>query len=162
MGEHASQVQTALATALAARRPAFEWTTEYDLDGTPVDVAGVGHSVLVVVELEWRRADPVDNTATLFRQLADGILAESSPPRRLVVVQLFTAYYDLVRGGVSSKRQNAEFVGRRIAASFDHVSYHGVSLDLLPPRADGTLPETWESAVDESVRDVLDAVEDAQ
>jgi hypothetical protein len=78
-----------------------------------------------------------------------------------VVAQLFTAYYDLARGGVSSKRRNAEFVGRRVAASFPHVSYHGVSLPLDPPRADGTLPDGWRESVDDVVTVTLDALADA-
>lgn len=160
MGEHASQVQSALRARLAASLPALDWQAEYDIAGTPVDVAGISESTVVLVELEWRRADPVDNTATLFRHLvADGersALAESAD--RIVVVQLFTAYYDLVRGGVSSKRQNAEFVGNRIAASVPHVTYHGVSLPLSPPRADGDLPDDWQTAVETVVEYVCDVV----
>jgi hypothetical protein len=76
-------------------------------------------------------------------------------------VQLFTAYYDLARGGVSSKRRNAEFVGARLAASFPHVSYHGVSLPLAPPRADGTLPDGWRASVDDAVAATRDALDDA-
>lgn len=71
-----------------------------------------------------------------------------------MVVQLFTAYYDLARGGVSAKRENVEFVGRRTAASFDHVSDHGVSLPLSPPRADA--PDDWDRAVDAAAGRVLD------
>jgi hypothetical protein len=121
MGEHASQVQARLRDRLAAARLDLDWRTEYDLDGTRVDVAGVSESTLVLVELVWRRADPVDNTATRFRHLAtrrgDGSESESetvlagSSDRRVVVVQPFIDHYDLVRGGVSSKRKNAEFVG---------------------------------------------------
>ncbi|WP_201741155.1 hypothetical protein [Salinigranum halophilum] len=157
MGEHASRVQSALRERLASAVEHLVWHVEYDLDGTPVDVAGVSDSTLVLVELEWRRADPVDNTATLFRHLADGVL-RASTDRTVVVVQLFTAYYDLVRGGVSSKRQNAEFVGDRIATAVPHVSYHGVSLPLSPPRADGDLPDDWRDAVETAVGSVSDAL----
>lgn len=160
MGEHASQVQSALRARLAAAFPSLDWQVEYDVGGAPVDVAGRSESVFVLVELEWRRADPVDNTASLFRHLvADGSeSALDEAAERIVVVQLFTAYYDLVRGGVSSKRRNAEFVGDRIAASVPHVSYHGLSLPLSPPRADGDLPDDWATAVDTVVESVCGAV----
>jgi hypothetical protein len=160
MGDHAARVQGRLRERLAASRPGLVWETEHDVGGTPVDVAGVSDEVLVLVELEWRRADPVDNTATLFRHLAEGALAGPAS-RTVVVVQLFTAYYDLARGGVSSKRRNAEFVGARLAASFPHVSYHGVSLPLAPPRADGTLPDGWRASVDDAVAATRDALDDA-
>jgi hypothetical protein len=160
MGEHASQIQSALRDRLAASRPVVDWDTEYDLGGTRVDVAGHSSAALVLVELEWRRADPVSNTATLFRHLAEGVLSRSTA-RPVVVVQLFTAHYDLASGGVSGRRADAEFVGRRIAASFPHVSYHAVSLDLSPPRADGTLPDDWREAVDDAAERVLVAVDAA-
>jgi hypothetical protein len=155
MGEHASQVQARLRDRLAAVRPGLDWRTEYDLDGTRVDVAGVSESTLVFVELEWRRADPVANTATLFRHLAAGVLS-ASPTRAVVVVQLFTTSYDLASGGVSSKREDAEFVGDRLAASFPHVSYHGVTLPLAPPRADGDLPDDWQRPVETAVEYVVE------
>jgi hypothetical protein len=161
MGEAARRVQERLRERLASAHPGLDWTVEYRIDGTPVDVGGDGsfrgEETLVLVELEWRRADPVDNTATLFRHLADGVL-RASTDRTVVVVQLFTAYYDLVRGGVSSKRQNAEFVGDRIATAVPHVSYHGVSLPLSPPRADGDLPDDWRDAVETAVGSVSDAL----
>jgi hypothetical protein len=160
MGEHASQVQSWLRERLAVLQCSLDWQTEYTLGGTPVDVAGIGPDTLVLVEVEWRRADPVDNTATLFRHLVDGILASTTDGSAdsIVVVQLFTDYYDLVRGGVSSKRQNAEFVGDRIAGSFPHVSYHGLSLPLSPPKRGGSLPDDWHASVDaaaEQIGDVL-------
>ncbi len=163
MGEHASQVQSILRERLAESCPTFDWRAEYDLGGTPVDVAGVSDATLVFVELEWRRADPVDNTATLFRNLVastDGSVLSTA--RTVVVVQLFTAYYDLARGGVSSKRKNAEFVGNRIAASFPHVSYHGVTLSLSPPRADGDLPDDWRDAVETAAEYVAECVHDVR
>jgi hypothetical protein len=63
-----------LRDALAKRRPAFDWETEYHIAGTPVDVGGASPTHLVVIELEWRRADPADNTAPLFRHLSAGCL----------------------------------------------------------------------------------------
>lgn len=161
MGEHASLVQSRLRDRLADSRGGFDWQTEYDLGGTPVDVAGIAPHALVLVELEWRRADPVDNTATLFRHLTEGVLADPTTDDsddRVVVVQLFTDYYDLVRGGVSSKRQNAEFVGGRIAASFPNVSYHGLSLPLSPPKRGGSLPDDWHASVDDAAGQITDVL----
>lgn len=162
MGEHATAVQARLRELLAERRPDREWHTEYSVAGTPVDVAGTPTDVaetptdmagtptdaadtdadsLVLVELEWRRADPADNTAKLFRHLADGRFET-----RVVVCQIFTGYYDLTTGGVSSKRENAEFVGRAAARAFDRMTYHPVELPLDPPKRGGDLPGSWESA----------------
>lgn len=107
MGEFATSVQERLHEHLTAARPGYDWTTERTLVSTPVDIAGSRSDTLVVVELEWRRADPADNTAKLFRHLSTGALDAD----RVAVVQLFTGYYDLASGGVSSKRLNAEFVG---------------------------------------------------
>jgi hypothetical protein len=72
MGEFASTVQEFLRDELATARPTLEWHTEYRIAGTPVDIAGVGAEELTLVELEWRRADPADNTAKLFRHLDAG------------------------------------------------------------------------------------------
>ena len=71
MGEFADNVADRLRDALAERLPTHEWVTERYLGRTPVDVAGAGAPELFV-ELEWRRADPANNTVKLFRHLAEG------------------------------------------------------------------------------------------
>lgn len=130
----------------------MDWATERRVGSTPVDVGGAGDGTLALVELEWRRADPADNAAKLFRHLADGAL---DGDRRVVVCQLFSAYYDLTSGGVSAKRQNAEFVGRTAAESFERVRYRPVELRLDPPKRGGDLPDDWRAAVDEAAEAVV-------
>jgi len=151
VGEFATDVNTHLHSSLAERRPEFDWETEYRVAGTPVDVAGVSTEHLVLVELEWRRADPADNTAKLFRHLSDGRLHHD----RVSAFQVFTGYYDLASGGVSSKRENAEFVGRVAADSFQYLTYHPVEFDLVPPKRGGERPENWRSVADETVDRLL-------
>ena len=148
MGSDAERVASELEAALTERVPSLAWTTERYVGRTPVDVAGEGSGEgpgdrIVLVELEWRRADPADNTVTLFRHLADGALAGE-----VRVFQLFTRYYDLRSGGVSSKRENAAFVGDRVAETFDGVSYEAATLDVDPPKRGGELPDDWRDAVD--------------
>lgn len=63
---------------------------------------------------------------------------------------MFTAYYDLDSGGVSSKRKNAEFVGRTAAERFEHLTYRAVDFDLDPPKRGGEWPTGWESVADET------------
>ncbi|MFO7832523.1 MAG: hypothetical protein R6V31_00320 [Halohasta sp.] len=155
MGEFATTVQTYLCDSLAAAYPRVDWETEYRIDGTPVDVAGVGDTHLYLIELEWRRADPADNAAKLFRHLDSGEIDAEA----VTVFHLFTNYYDLARGGVSSKRQNAEFVGRMAAASVDRLSYLTVDLDIDPPKRGGEWPETWQASVDESIATLREAIE---
>ncbi len=141
MGEFADDAADRLREALAERLPTHEWTTERYLGRTPVDVAGAGTPELFV-ELEWRRADPANNTVALFRHLADGDRG------RVHVVQLFTGYYDLQSGGVSSKRANAEFVGERVATTLDRVEYTPLTLDVDPPKRGGERPDGWGTATE--------------
>jgi hypothetical protein len=101
---------------------------------------------LVAVELEWRRADPADNTAKLFRHIHEG-----SIDRRVTVCQVFTGYYDLASGGVSSKRKNAEFVGRIAARTLSDLAYHAVEFGLDPPKRGGDWPPEWREVADETV-----------
>lgn len=140
MGTFATEVQERLRDALAARLGG-EWETEASIAGTPVDV--LGRDPTVAVEVEWRRADPVNNTAKLFRHLADGTL-----DGEVVVVQLFSRYYDLQSGGVSSKRENAEFVGEVAADALAGFEYHPLTLDIDPPKRGGDRPDRWREAVD--------------
>lgn len=106
MGELATAVQTHICEALAERRPSVTWETEHRVAGTPVDIAGRRGGQQYLVELEWRRADSADNAAKLFRHLVEGKLDAG----QVAVFQVFSGYYDLRRGGVSSKRESAEFV----------------------------------------------------
>lgn len=146
MTSAATRVQRRLRERLAQCHPRFSWTTEYRVDTTPVDVAGESGQELVLLELEWRRADPADNTAKLFRHLA----SETLDAETIHVRQLFTTYYDLASGEVSSKRKNAEFVGDRVASAFDHVDYEALTLPVDPPKRGGELPSNWERTVDEA------------
>ncbi|PSQ10821.1 hypothetical protein BRC93_08185 [Halobacteriales archaeon QS_5_70_15] len=146
MGAFADAVNGRLREALAERRPRFEWEGEHPIAGTPVDVAGVPPDHLVAVELEWRRADPADNTAKLFRHLPEGPLDRE----RVSAFQGFTGYYDLASGGVSSKRRNAEFVGRVAADSFGELSYHPVEFEMIPPKRGGERPDEWREVADET------------
>jgi len=155
MGEFATAVQNSLCDSLAAAYPAIDWETEYRIAGTPVDVAGVGEPHLYLIEWEWRRADPADNAAKLFRHLDTGeITAEA-----VTVFHLFTNYYDLARGGVSSKRKNAEFVGRMAAATIDRLRYTPVDIDIEPPKRGGEWPETWQTTVDEASTALCEKIE---
>lgn len=154
MGRLADAVQARLRDRLAESLEEYDWEVERRVGGTPVDVAGVGPDALVAVELEWRRADPADNAAKLLRHLAEG----SVDADRVTVVQVFTAYYDLDSGGVSSKRANAEFVGETGATALPGFEYHAVDLDVVPPRGQGSPDERWEAALVEAVERITAVV----
>lgn len=146
MGEFATAVQERLRERLAAERPGYDWTVEARIAGTPVDVVGRSDAAVVLVELEWRRADPADNAAKLFRHLAEGNLEAD----RVVVFQLFTAYYDLASGDVSAKRRNAEFVGAVAAERLDALAYRPLELTVDPPMRGEDAPAGWEAAVEDA------------
>lgn len=148
MGENAERVQEYLRGTLSEALDA-DWTTEYDVNGTPVDAAGAGEKRLVLVELEWRRADPADNTAKIFRGVSEGGVEDD-----VYLFQVFTRYYDLSDGGVSSKRKNAEFVGNVAAEAIDRLRYEPLCLDVAPPKRGGELPDGWRSGVEEVAEEV--------
>ena len=148
MGETATQVQRRLRERLAGSHPRYEWRGEHAVGDTPVDVTGVGDA-LVLVELEWRRADPVNNTAKLFRELVETDLASANDT--VHILQLFSRYYDLASGGVSTKRRNAAFVGERVVETVEAATYTAVTLDIDPPKRGGDLPEGWRGSVEDAV-----------
>ena len=146
MGAFASDVNDRLRKGLAERRPRFEWETEYAIGATRADIGGESPRHLVLVELEWRRADPADNTAKLFRHLSEGTIEHP----RVSVFQVFTGKYDLVSGGIESRRKNAEFVGRTAADAFEELSYWPVEFEMTPPKRGGERPENWHDVSDET------------
>lgn len=152
MGRAAEAVQEHLRDSLAARHPAFDWSTEYRVGRTPVDIGGESEHTLVLVELEWRWADPANNTVKLFRHLVDETLSADT----VLVRQLFTNYYDPASGGISSKRENAEFVGERVARTFEHVDYAGVTLPIDPPKRGGEMPVEWQHVVVETASSLFE------
>lgn len=154
MGEFAREVQDRLAPALEAARPDLRWAVEHRVGTTPVDVAGVGDDLLVLVELEMRRADPANNTVKLLRSLETGVLDEYET---VVICQAFSAYYDLAGGGVSTKRENAAFVGRLAADAFDRVRFHAVEFPVEPPKRGTAWPDDWADALATTVEAVVDA-----
>ncbi|WP_458189545.1 hypothetical protein [Haladaptatus sp. NG-WS-4] len=152
MGEFAETARDYVRAALTERLPRFAWRTEHRIRRTPVDVVGDTAKHFVTVELEWRRVDPVNNTAKLFYYVDQGELAAFE---RITVFQVFMGYYDLDSGGVSSKREVAEFVGDVAADSFAHVSFHPVTFGLTPPKRGSEWPEEWVSVAEETVDDIV-------
>ncbi|GAA0295105.1 hypothetical protein [Halarchaeum salinum] len=159
MADFTARVQRALRDALAERLPARAWETEWYARRTPVDVAGVPESdgdaagvsrsgtdaadaPLILVEVEMRRADPANNPVKLARYADEGEFE-----RPVVLVQLFSDYYDLETGGVSSKRENAAFVGRLATAHVEGFTYAARDLALSPPKHGADPDGEWEAAV---------------
>lgn len=141
-----------LTERLSESAPHADWETEHPVGDTPVDVAGKSTEKLVLVELEWRRADPADNTAKIFRHAS----GERDEKRDVRVFQVFTRYYDLARGGVSSKRKNAEFVGEAAAKTLEGFGYAALTLGVVPPKRGGELPEGWRSEAEGVTEDIAE------
>lgn len=155
VGKLATRVQSRIRDRLSATCSNHDWKVEHRIAGTPVDVVGHGPKAVTLIELEWRRADPADNAAKIFRHLAgDAFVAD-----RVVVCQVFTRYYELASGGTSSKRQNAEFVGRVAADALPSLSYHPLDIDIDPPKRGGDLSEGWRDAVDTVAEQIVSATE---
>lgn len=154
MADTARRVTDEFRRVLAGLLPDHEWQVEHAIGDTRVDLAGIGEP-WVLVELEWRRADPVNNTVSLLRSLGPaGPVAE-----RAVVAQVFTRYYDLADGGTSTRRRNAEYAGRLADEGVTGVRYLPVTLDVTPPRGDGDLPAGWQEAVATAAATIAEAVE---
>lgn len=152
MGEFTDAVHARLRDALAACDSGREWTTEWYVQRTPVDVAGVPDAAaapLVLVEAEMRRADPANNPVKLARYAAGGEF-----DRPVSLVQAFSEYYALADGGVSSKRENASFVGNLAADAVDGFDYGAVPLEFEPPVRGDDRPDGWREAV-ERVADAI-------
>jgi hypothetical protein len=149
VGEFADDLHAPVRNALAGRDQTREWRTEWYAGRTPVDVAGIpdgsesDDTPLFLVEVEVRRADPANNAVKLARHASDGAFER---PVRLVHV--FTDYYALDAGGVSSKRENAEFVGRLAADALDGFAYEAVTLPVSPPKRGDDPPAGWRDAVE--------------
>ena len=152
MGEFATTVQNYLREELSNQWPTLNWETEYQIARTPVDVGGQDSKKLVLLELEWRRADPADNAAKLFRHLDTGSIEADT----IEVFHVFTDYYDLKSGGISSKRKNAEFVGQVAADSFEQLSYHPLEFEIDPPKRGEEWPTDWEMPADTVIRSIVD------
>ncbi|QCJ47255.1 hypothetical protein [Haloprofundus sp. MHR1] len=155
MGKFAKSVQNYICESLTEHYPTGSWEPEFSISGTPVDIGGKKVDHLYLVELEWRRADPADNAAKIFRHLqADRVEAE-----QVTFFQIFTDYYKLSHGGVSSKRKNAEFVGEIAAQTFGKLSYCAVDFYMNPPKRGEKWPDTWKEATDKTVTTLCNEIE---
>jgi hypothetical protein len=62
---------------------------------------------------------------------------------------------------VSTKRENAAFVGRLAERADDRVAFHAVDLPVNPPKRGEEPPANWERGVDDAVAAVASALADA-
>ena len=155
MGEFATAVQEHICSSLNEKYTRQIWETEYNIAGTPVDIVGSNSNQLYLVELEWRRADPADNAAKLFRHFDTGEIEAE----QVTVFHIFTRHYELSRGGSSSKRKNAEFVGQMAAETFDRLTYSPIEFNLDPPKRGTEWPEEWKKVADEAIDSLCNEIE---
>jgi hypothetical protein len=94
------------------------------------------------------------------RKAVSHLSADRIDRNRVAVAQVFTAYYDLNNGGISSKRENAEFVGRTAAESIDRLSYQPVDFDLTPPKRGDDWPADWEQTADRTAERIEECIDD--
>ena len=155
MGEFAKAVQNYICELLAEQYPEGNWQTEFNIGGTSVDIGGSNEDYQYIIELEWKRADPANNTAKIFRHLQD----EQLEAECIVFFQIFTDYYGLSHGGISSKRKNAEFVGKIAAQTFEKLSYSIVAFDMDPPKRGESWPDTWKESANETANILCNEIE---
>lgn len=98
--------------------------------------------------------DPADNAAKIFRHLETNNIEATG----VTVMQIFTEYYTLKRGGVNSKRKNAEFVGNVAAETFDGVSYISLTFAMDPPKRGKEWPTQWQDLADATAESISDTV----
>ena len=144
MGKFADEVVHRLKDHLEQFCSSYAWETEYPIAQTPIDIAGIDGDQYVLIELEWRRADPADNAAKIFRHLSTREISAE----QVRILQLFTNHYNLRSGGVSSKRKNAEFVGETAAKLLEHLTYHPIDFEIDPPKSGEDRPPQWIDATD--------------
>jgi hypothetical protein len=155
MGEFADDVAFRLKKQLAQQRPHYTWETEYRVAETPVDIAGIVGDHYVLIELEWRRADPADNAAKIFRHLSTNDI----PADQVIILQLFTNHYDLSSGGVSSKRKDAEFVGETAAELLEHLTYYPIDFEIDPPKSGEERPPQWKYVTDSTAEKLASIID---
>ena len=154
MGEFADEVVHRLKDHLAQFSSSYAWETEYPIAQTSIDIAGIDGDRYVLIELEWRRADPADNAAKIFRHLS----TKETPADQVRILQLFTNHYDLISGGVSSKRKNAEFVGETAAELLEHLTYHSIDFEIDPPKSGEDRPPQWEDITDSTAKKLASVI----
>lgn len=154
MGKFAKAVQEYLCDSLNKEYNDQRWITEYKIAGTPVDIAGFEKNQFYLIELEWRRADPADNAAKLFRHFNAGEI----DAEEVTVFHIFTKHYQLSRGDSSSKRKNAEFVGQMAAKTFERLSYTPIEFDLDPPKQGKEWPENWKKIADKATASLCNEI----
>jgi len=154
MGEFADEVILRLKNRLAQHCSSYVWEAEYPIAETPVDVAGTNDDRYVLIELEWRRADPADNAAKIFRHLSTNKI----PADDEIILQLFTEYYDLATGGISSKRKNAEFVRETAAELLDQLTYYSIDFEIDPPKSGERRPPEWGEITDSTAEKIASII----
>ena len=154
MGKLASTFQSYLRSQLSESHTPLDWKTEHRIAGTPVDVVGIGDETIILIELEWRRADPADNSAKLFRHIDAGHIDQS----RVIAIQIFTGYYNLASGGISSKRKNAEFIGHIAEDAIGTLTYCSVDFELEPPKRGNDWEEDWKTFARETISEISERI----
>jgi hypothetical protein len=139
---------------LSKQIPLVKWENERQLsDVGNIDVYGESRNHVYVIELEMRREDPVNNVVKFYRY-ADRI-KDRFLKGKITFIHVFSLFYEKRR----SKRENAAFIGEKMAKTIENVTYLTLDFNLLPPVAGDSFPVETDHSLKRLIEDLIDVIE---
>lgn len=130
-----------------------KWENEKQLfDVGNIDIYGESRDHLYLIELEMRREDPVNNVVKFYRyvdRIKDRFLE-----KRITFIHVFSLFYEKRR----SKRENAVFIGEKMAKTIENVAYLPLNFNLLPPVAGDSFPAETDNSLKRLIEDLIDVI----
>ena len=134
--------------------PSVKWENERQLsDVGNIDIYGESRNHVYLIELEMRREDPVNNVVKSYRYV-DRIKDRVSK-RKITFIHVFSLFYEKRR----SKRENAVFIGEKMAKTIENVAYLPLDFNLVPPVAGDNFPVETEHSLEKLIEDLINVTE---
>jgi len=105
----------------------IEWGS-YNLPGFgKMDLYAISPKYICIVEVELKRADPVNNVAKIYRYLEED--CSKFQGKKVIFVHAFSPYYS--NGGGLTKRKTAEFIGNKMSERYENVAYLSIKFNSI-------------------------------
>lgn len=117
-----------------------------------IDIYGESRNHIYLIELEMWREYPVNNVVKFYRYV--DWIKDSFLEKRITFIHVFSLFYEKRR----SKRENAVFIGEKMAKTIENVAYLPLNFNLLPPVAGDSFPAETDHSLKRLIEDLIDVI----
>jgi len=136
--------------------PFIKWESDISPDfwHGRFDLFGQHENKIYIIELEFKREDPVTNVIKVFRAIDEN--KQLLNKNRIYFIHIFSDFYNINK----TKKINAQFAGEKMSKAFNNLEYTSIDFDTVPPVRGDPFPSNTDIAVENLAMEIKKFIKD--